>query len=604
MARKRYDFAGYCTRANLRCSDGRIIGRDAFAAQNGMTVPVVYNHDHDDIGNVLGHALLENRADGVYAYCTLNNTERGRDAKECIQNGDINALSIYANHLKQNGATVQHGEIKEVSLVLAGANPGAFIDEIVEHSDDDGASAVIYSGDVLEHSDEFEVEYDDDYQNDDIEHADKGETMTEATENNTSAQGEGKTVKQVFDTLNEEQKKAVYILVGEAVKNAKGGNDDDEDDEAEAKHSDFNEGDTDMKRNVFAIDGQQAQDDGVLSHSDIEELTKNSVRDAKKTGSLRDAFLEHADQDYGITNIDLLFPDARTITSTPEFIKRETEWVATVINGTRHTPFSRVKSVFADITADEARAKGYMKGKLKKEEVFSLLKRTTDPQTIYKKQKFERDDLLDITDFDVLAWVKSEMRIMLDEELASAILVGDGRLASDDDHISPDHIRPIVSDAELYTIQFPLEPKADEDKYHALIGAAVRSRHNYRGSGNPTMFTSETNLDEMLLLEDGIGHRLYKDQTELATAMRVSKIVTLPDEILARGGQDLEAIIVNLNDYNVGADKGGSVNMFDDFDIDYNQQKYLIETRCSGALVKPYSAIVIKDKTASATTGD
>ena len=559
----RYDFSGWATRNNLKCSDGRTILKDAFKDNDGQTVPLVWNHQHNDPSNVLGHALLENRAEGVYAYCSLNDTDMGIQAKQLIQHGDVTALSIYANKLKQKGGNVLHGAIREVSLVLAGANPGAFIDAVLEHSDDgESDEAVIYTGEKVEL-------YHADSENDgaDQQNEDEGEKKE-------MADNKEKTVQDVFNELTEEQKKVVYFLIGQAIEDAKNGGSDDE-----------GEDDGEMKQNVFDYD--ERNDEDVLTHSEMETI----ISDAKRFGSMKESFLAHADE-YGIQDIDFLFPEDHNLNNPPEFIKRDTTWVDVVMKGVHHTPFSRIKSQFADITEDEARARGYMKGKLKKEEVFSLLKRSTSPTTVYKKQKMDRDDVIDITDFDVIAWLKSEMRMMLDEEIARAIVFGDGRPASSDDKINELNIRPIVKDEELYTISYTV-PTAGEgsNEYKELIKAAIRSRKDYRGSGNPVFFTSEDYLTEMLLLEDQIGHPLYKTEQELATKLRVSRIVAVPDEILP---DDIYGVYVNLNDYNVGADKGGAVSMFDDFDIDYNQQKYLIETRCSGALVRPKSAVVLK----------
>ena len=568
---ERFDFSGWATRNNLKCSDGRTIRKDAFKDNNGQKVPLVWNHQHNEPFNVLGHALLENREEGVYAYCAFNDTEAGQNAKRLVEHGDVSALSIYANQLKQHGGDVIHGSIREVSLVLAGANPGAFIDSIICHGEESEEEAIIYTGEdiSLSHADNEEMK------------EEKPMEDTKKVENKT----DNKTVKDVFDTLTEEQKTVVYALIGQALEDA--GKTDENDDEE----------DNNMKHNVF--DQDEMMQGNVLSHSDMEEI----FSDAKRTGSLKESFLAHAVGTYGIDAIDTLFPEPKSMNTPPEFIKRDTNWVAGVINGVHHTPFSRIKSMFANITEDEARAKGYIKGKLKKEEVFTLLKRTTTPTTIYKKQKLDRDDIIDITDFDVVAWIKSEMRMMLDEEIARAILVGDGRLTSDDDHISETNIRPIWKDDDLYTIKTKITVDAsatDDDKAKAVIKAAVKSRKNYKGSGNPVLYTTEDFLTNCLLLEDTQGYRLYKSEQDVATAMRVSRIVTVPVmENLSRTDSEsktrnLVGIIVNLNDYNVGADKGGAVNMFDDFDIDYNQQKYLMETRCSGALIKPYSAIALE----------
>ena len=568
---ERFDFSGWATRNNLKCSDGRTIRKDAFKDNNGQKVPLVWNHQHNEPFNVLGHALLENREEGVYAYCAFNDTEAGQNAKRLVEHGDVSALSIYANQLKQHGGDVIHGSIREVSLVLAGANPGAFIDSIICHGEESEEEAIIYTGEDIS-----------------LSHADNEEMKEEKTmEDNKKVENNSgnKTVKDVFDTLTEEQKTVVYALIGQALEDA--GKTDENDDEE----------DNNMKHNVF--DQDEMMQGNVLSHSDMEEI----FSDAKRTGSLKESFLAHAEGTYGIDAIDTLFPEPKSMNTPPEFIKRDTNWVAGVINGVHHTPFSRIKSMFANITEDEARAKGYIKGKLKKEEVFTLLKRTTTPTTIYKKQKLDRDDIIDITDFDVVAWIKSEMRMMLDEEIARAILVGDGRLTSDDDHINETNIRPIWKDDDLYTIKTKITVDAsatDDDKAKAVIKAAVKSRKDYKGSGNPVLYTTEDFLTNCLLLEDTQGYRLYKSEQDVATAMRVSRIVTVPVmENLSRTDSEsktrnLVGIIVNLNDYNVGADKGGAVNMFDDFDIDYNQQKYLMETRCSGALIKPYSAIALE----------
>lgn len=574
---ERFDFSGWATRNNLKCSDGRTIRKDAFKDNNGQKVPLVWNHQHNEPFNVLGHALLENREEGVYAYCAFNDTEAGQNAKRLVEHGDVSALSIYANQLKQHGGDVIHGSIREVSLVLAGANPGAFIDSIICHGEESEEEAIIYTGEdiSLSHADNEEMK------------EEKPMEDTKKVENKT----DNKTVKDVFDTLTEEQKTVVYALIGQALEDAGKTDDNNDNDEYD------DEEDNNMKHNVF--DQDEMMQGNVLSHSDMEEI----FSDAKRTGSLKESFLAHAEGTYGIDAIDTLFPEPKSMNTPPEFIKRDTNWVAGVINGVHHTPFSRIKSMFANITEDEARAKGYIKGNLKKEEVFTLLKRTTTPTTIYKKQKLDRDDIIDITDFDVVAWIKSEMRMMLDEEIARAILVGDGRLTSDDDHISETNIRPIWKDDDLYTIKTKITVDAsatDDDKAKAVIKAAVKSRKNYKGSGNPVLYTTEDFLTNCLLLEDTQGYRLYKSEQDVATAMRVSRIVTVPVmENLSRTDSEsktrnLVGIIVNLNDYNVGADKGGAVNMFDDFDIDYNQQKYLMETRCSGALIKPYSAIALE----------
>lgn len=560
----KYDFSGWATRANLKCSDGRTIMRDAFKQNDGQKVPLVWNHQHDDPNEVLGHALLENREDGVYAYCSLNDTEAGKTAKLLIQHGDISALSIYANQLKQNMSNVVHGNIREVSLVLAGANPGASIQSVIQHGATMEDEAMIYTGEELSimHSDDPKPPVE----------------KPEKPEKNTDENGE--TIGDIFNTLNEKQKEVVYALIGEALEN-----------------NNSEGGDNTMKHNVFDQSEEQ-NSENVLSHSEMQTI----IEDGKRFGSLKESFLQHADE-YGIENIEYLFPEAKSLNTPPDFIKREMGWVQTVMSGVHHTPFSRIKSMFADITEDEARARGYMKGKLKKEEVFGLLKRTTTPTTIYKKQKLDRDDVIDITDFDVVAWLKSEMRMMLEEEMARAILIGDGRLPSSDDKINEQNIRPIWKDEELYTIRGIV--KGDDSDKAALatefIDQSVRSMTDYRGSGSPTAYMTAEMLTECLLLKDTNGKRIYSNENEVATAMRVSKIVTVPvmNNQTRKEGSDtytLQAIIVNLNDYNVGADKGGAINMFDDFDIDYNQQKYLIETRCSGALTKPFSAIVLETK--------
>ena len=573
-----FDFSGWATRANLKCSDGRTIMKDAFKHNDGQTVPLVWNHQHNDPNEVLGHALLENRDEGVYAYCKFNETESGKTAKLLVQHGDVDALSIYANQLKENMSNVIHGNIREVSLVLAGANPGAFIDSVIMHGEESDDEAIIYTGEniSLQHAnDEKKEESKDDKKTTDDPNK-KEETKTESEE----------TVADVFNTLTDKQKTVVYAMIGQALE---GADDEDKDDEG---------GSETMKHNVFDKDTQN-QEETVLSHAAMETI----IGDAKRYGSMKESFLAHA-QDYGIENIDYLFPEAKTLNNTPEFIKRDMGWVSTVMSGVHHTPFSRIKSMFADITEDDARAKGYIKGKLKKEEVFSLLKRTTTPTTVYKKQKMDRDDVVDITDFDVIAWLKSEMRMMLDEELARAFLVGDGRLASSDDKINEQNIRPIWKDEDLFTIKSLVTVPSGGSLAEEFIDQSVRAMKDYKGSGSPTAFMTEEMLTECLLLKDTNKHRLYKNAEEVATAMRVSRIVTVPvmeglKRTVESGTFELKALIVNLNDYNVGADKGGAVNMFDDFDIDYNQQKYLIETRCSGALTKPYSAIALEVKQAA-----
>ena len=565
---KTFDFSGWATRNNLKCSDGRTIMKDAFKHNDGQTVPLVWNHQHNDPLNILGHALLENREEGVYAYCKFNETESGKNAKLLVEHGDISSLSIYANQLKQNGSNVLHGAIREVSLVLAGANPGAFIDAVIRHGETSDEEAIIYTGKniSLYHSDEKKEDKPVDEKKPD-EKKDTEETVAD-----------------VFETLNEKQKTVVYAMIGQALEEK-------EESEDNNNNNDSKGGNKVMKHNVF--DKEDTTQKDVLSHSDMEAIFSN----VRRYGSLRDAVLAH-----GIENIDYLFPDAKNVTNTPQFIQRDMGWVQKVMKSVHHTPFSRIKSILADITEEDARAKGYIKGNLKKDEVFSLLKRTTTPTTIYKKQKLDRDDIVDIVDFDVVAWLKSEMRVMLDEEIARAVLVGDGRLASSDDKINEQNIRPIWTDADLYTIKAPVTVAAAataDQKAKAFIRATIKSRKNYKGSGEPTLYTTEDVLTDCLLMEDTTGRVIYDSVSKLATALRVKEIVTVPVmENLSRvdngATYSLMGIIVNLTDYNIGADKGGAVNMFDDFDIDYNAQKYLIETRCSGALIKPYSAIALE----------
>ena len=577
------DFSGWATRNDLLCGDGRVIKKDAFKDNDGKTVSLVWNHEHNDPNAVLGHAILENRDEGVYAYGFFNDSENGQLAKKLVSHGDVSSLSIWANKLKQNGREVLHGEIRELSLVLAGANPGAYIDVVMAHNDEGEDVSELYANyneNIMIHAASEDEKSDSNKEEKPVEE-EKKQPDTE------------KTIGEVFDTLTEEQKTAVYAIIGQAVEDS--GETEDEMDEE----------DDNMKHNVF--ENEEVKQEGVLSHSEMQAI----LADGKRYGSLRESFLAHAGDTqysdktatYGIDGADdFLFPDARNLNVTPSFISREMGWVKKVMNGTHHTPFSRIKSMFADITEDDARAKGYIKGKLKKEEVFTLLKRTTTPTTIYKKQKMDRDDIVDITDFDVVAWLKSEMRLMLDEEIARAILVGDGRLSSSDDKINESNIRPIWTDEDLYTIKalVSVAAGADEDtKAKAFIRAAIKSRKEYKGSGNPTLFTTEDVLTDCLLMEDGMGRIIYDSPEKLANALRVKEIVTVPVmENLTRTVEtkthELMGIIVNLADYNVGADKGGAINMFDDFDIDYNQQKYLIETRCSGALIKPYSAIAIE----------
>lgn len=581
------DFSGYATKSGLRCSDGRTIMPGAFADQDGTKVPLVWQHGHSDPNNVLGHAVLENRDDGVYAYGFFNDSNAADTARSLVKHGDITAMSIFANRLVEKSRNVMHGFIREVSLVLSGANPGALIDNVnIQHSDgyteylED--EAVIYTG--LE-----------------LEHADQSTTNNVSQEETEMANNNGeKTVQDVFDSMTEEQQNVVYYMIGAALEDAGVSGDADNapaDDDEELAQSGFAADGTpyishkeafEMTRNVFEManqnnnSGDSIQHSASLSHSDVEDI----VRDARKTGSLKEAFLEHA-ADYGIEDIDFLFPDARSIESSPEFLKRRDEWVATVMGGIKKSPFSRIKSTVADITAEEARARGYVKGNLKKEEVIKLLRRKTEPTTIYKKQKLDRDDVLDITDLDVIAWIKAEMRMMLDEEVARAILIGDGRSEISDDKIDEERIRPIALDDPMYAHRVTVPADANAE---AIIESLIRARANYRGSGQPTLFTTLPNLTDMLLLKDKMGRRLYTSQDALASELMAKEIVTVePME-----QTDIFAIYVNLNDYTAGADKGGEVSMFDDFDIDYNQHKYLIETRMSGALTKPKSAVVVR----------
>lgn len=632
---KNFDFGGWATKANLLCSDGRIIRENAFEECDGKKVPLVWNHQHNDPDAVLGHALLENRGDGVYAYCTFNDTDAGQNAKLLVQHGDVDQLSIYANKLKQRGRDVIHGVIREVSLVLAGANSGARIDSVMMHSDDSSEEGYIYTGEFL---DDVEPLY----------HAEtekKGET--EVAEETKKTEKPTETAADVFETLTEKQKKAVRALIGMAVEEAKGEkqneapkkeetkNDkmqhseskpedkpdekeetvgdvfetltekqkkavyaligmvlEEKEDADETEDDEIKGGKTDMKHNVF---DQETQKEDVLTHSEMMEI----MEEAKKPGigSMREAFLQH-----GITHIDYLFPDAQAIDKTPGFIKRDDSWVSDVMGSVHKTPFARIKSVFADITEADARAKGYIKGNQKTDEVFSLLKRVTTPTTVYKKQKIDRDDVIDITDFDVVAWLKSEMRMMLDEEIARAVLVGDGRSSSSNDKINEQNIRPIWTDDNVYTVKAAVNVTAsstDDEKAKAFIKAAIKSRKNYKGSGNPVMYISEDVLTNCLLLEDTNQRIIYDSVDKLATTLRVRKIVPVPvmedlKRTVESNTHTLAGIYVNLADYTIGADKGGAVNMFDDFDIDYNAQKYLIETRCSGALNKPYAAVAIE----------
>ena len=569
-----YDFAGYATKNDIQCSDGRIIRHNAFADQDGQTVPLVWNHDHMAADNVLGHAVLENRDEGVYAYCTLNHTKQGDNARELVQNGDICALSIYANQLKQNGPDVIHGAIREVSLVLAGANPGAKIDFVMAHSDDsDPDEGIIYN----------------DFEGLELAHSDS-ETKKEEKTMEENKKDEEKTVKDVIDSMTEEQRNVTYALIGEAIEDTKK-------ELLGDKYEEGNEEDKTVKHNAFENENIEKNEGEELTHSEFVEI----MNDAKRKGSVKDAFLEH-----GITNVGNLFPEHQAVSRVPEVLDRDQTWVGQVMRSVKHTPFSRVKSFYANITADEARAKGYIKGKQKVEEVITALKRTTDPQTIYKLQKMDRDDVIDITDFDVIAWLKAEMRGKLDEEIARAILVGDGRSSSSEDKIDPLKIRPVYGDDPTYTIKRTLTRAAGTDDYafaKAFIKDIVKSRKDYKGSGNPVLYTTEDMLTNMLLIEDTSGRVIYDTIEKLKTALRVSDIVTVPvmenisrEDTGAHKKYNLLGVLVNLADYNVGADKGGAVNMFDDFDIDYNKMKYLIETRCSGALVKPYSAVSFEEE--------
>ena len=590
---EKFDFSGWATRNDLKSSDGRTIRRDAFKDCDGKTVPLVWNHNHNDPNNILGHALLKNRPEGVYAYGKFNDSESGKVAKLLVDHGDISSLSIMANQLKQNGGDVLHGVIREVSLVLAGANPGAFIDTVVAHADDSEETAIIFTGEFLEfeHGEDLEEE-DTKVAEEEIKEEKVEEEITHADED-SKTDDSAETVADVFNTLTDKQKQVVYALIGEALTSADG--EDDTTDETTTEEE------SEVKHNVFDKDTEIREDENVLSH----EAQMEIIGDAKRYGSMKESALAH-----GIDDVEWLFPDYKELNNPPTFIQRDMEWVSKVMNAARHSPFSRIKTTFADITEDEARARGYIKGKMKKEEFFSLLKRTTDPQTIYKKQKMDRDDVIDITSFDVISWLKSEMRMMLNEEIARAILVGAGRLASDDDKIQENHIRPIWKDEDLYTIKARVTPTGtgssgavtDDDKAKAFIRAAIKARKDYKGSGSPVLFTTEDMLTDMLLLTDEMGRDLYTSEAQLATKLRVREIITVPvmENLSRTSGSDdlaLMGIIVNMTDYNIGADRGGAVSMFEDFDIDYNQQKYLIETRCSGALIKPYSAIALEIKT-------
>lgn len=586
-----YDCSGWATKANVRCYDGLVIAQDAFKECSGKVVPMVYNHDHSNVDNVIGHCLLENRPGGVYCYAKFNDTDTGKTARQCVESGDLSAFSIFANGLKKVGSTVKHGFIREVSLVLAGCNPGALIDEVVKHSADEdyeGGEAFIYNEDGLSLTHGMDPEGN---PLEDLTHsADSGDAVTndEATQEKAKMadeKNEGKTLEQVYNSMTDEQKECCYALVGLALEEQEGGDNDD------------GEEDDTVKQNVFDKDTNAT----VLKHS-IEEIN-NVVKTAKSHGTMKAAF-EDAGMDsdelaHSIDNIDWLFPEDHLLDTTPLIIDKPDDWVSVVMGAVHHIPFSRFKSMFADLTEEDARAKGYFKGNFKKEEVFGLLRRSTSPTTVYKKQKLDRDDVIDITSFDVVAWLKQEMRLKLNRELALAYLLGDGRLAASEDKIDENCIRPVFNDSDLFTIKVQCKTTGlttVEDKYKALIKQILRSRKEYRGSGTPTLFTTEDALTEMLLLEDGIGHPLYADEAALARKLRVKNIVTIPEMEGRKGakGGDLVCLIVNLADYTVGADKGGAVSMFDDFDIDFNAQKYLIETRCSGALTTPFSAMAVE----------
>lgn len=585
-----YDCSGWATKANVRCYDGLVIAQDAFKECSGKVVPMVYNHDHTNVDNVIGHCLLENRPGGVYCYAKFNDTDTGKTARQCVESGDLSAFSIFANGLKKVGSTVKHGFIREVSLVLAGCNPGALIDEVVKHSADEdyeGGEAFIYNEDGLSLTHGMDPEGN---PLEDLTHsADSGDAVTDdkATQEEAKMADEKnmnkeETVEDVFNTLTEKQKNVVYAIIGSAM--------------ASEKDDDGEEDDT-VKQNVFDKDTNAT----VLKHS-IEEIN-NVVKTAKSHGTMKAAF-EDAGMDsdelaHSIDNIDWLFPEDHLLDTTPRIIDKPDDWVSVVMGAVHHVPFSRIKSMFADLTEEDARAKGYIKGNFKKEEVFGLLRRSTSPTTVYKKQKLDRDDVIDITSFDVVAWLKQEMRLKLNRELALAYLLGDGRLAASEDKVDENCIRPVFNDSDLFTIKVQCKTTGlttVEDKYKALIKQILRSRKEYRGSGTPTLFTTEDALTEMLLLEDGIGHPLYADEAALARKLRVKNIVTIPEMEGRKGakGGDLVCLIVNLADYTVGADKGGAVSMFDDFDIDFNAQKYLIETRCSGALTTPFSAMAVE----------
>lgn len=586
MVKFDYDCSGWATKANVRCYDGLTIAQDAFKGCDGKLVPMVYNHDHSDIENVIGHCLLENRPGGVYAYAKFNDTEAGQTAKKCVESGDLTAFSIFANGLRKVGKTVKHGIILEVSLVLAGCNPGALIDEVIKHSADEdyeGGEAFIYNDPGLSLTHGLDP---DGNPLETLEHSADGEQKQEEAKMADEAKKDsGKTLEEVYNSMTDEQKECCHALVGLAMEEAEGGSaDDGKEDET-------------VKQNVFDKDTKET----VLRHS-MDEIN-NVIKGAKSHGTMRQAFedagLTGDELAHSIDNVEWLFPDDQVLDNPPRIIDNDQSWVSKVMGGVHHIPFSRFKSMFADLTEEDARAKGYIKGNYKKEQVFGLLRRSTAPTTVYKKQKMDRDDVIDITSFDVVAWLKKEMRIKLNEEIARAILIGDGRPAASEDKIDENCIRPVFNDADLFTIKVQVSTAGlskTEDKYKEAIKGILRARKDYKGAGNPVMYTTEDALTEMLLLEDGIGHALYADEAALARKLRVSAIVTVPQMEGMKGakGGDLFALIVNLADYTVGADKGGAVEMFDDFDIDFNAMKYLIETRCSGALTTPYSAMAIE----------
>lgn len=568
-----YDFSGWATKNDLKCSDGRTIRHNAFKDCDGVEVPLVWNHSHGEPENVLGHALLKNMDEGVYCYGTFNDTSSGQVAKVLVQHGDIKALSIYANQLKQIATDVVHGVIREVSLVHAGANPGAYIDTVIAHADDTDEEAIIYTGEPLAlfHADE-KSEENKDSKDEKPEEKKDGEKSDEK-------KSDDKTVEEIVNGMSEEEQNVLYALLGQAL--GESGEDDSKKENEDSKE------DKEMKHNVFDNDNK----DNALMHDGLNTILK----DAKRYGSLKESFLAHA-AEYGIKNIEYLQPEAQNIYDKPQFITNQpSDWVSKVINGVHNTPFAKVQMMFADITEDEARAKGYIKGKLKKEEVFKLLKRSVTPTTIYKKQKFDRDDLLD-AEFDIVPWIRQEMELKLDEEKARAYIFGDGRSSSDDDKINEANIIPVIADSDLYTIKVEVTPASGESLEHAIITNAVLAQDDYQGSGNTTAFIEAKKVSKMLLMEDQFGHRLYKDMKELASAMGVGEVVKVPAGVCPA---DFYGVILDLRDYNVGMKNGGKKTMFDDFDIDYNQQKYLLETRQSGALTRPYSAILLKKSQAA-----